>query len=125
MSHAATATHITTTHRSDLGSGQIDAAATLTATIHTTIHTAALAATVLLIVTAVVGFYLLTCLIWPFGKCHRCKGVGKFKAPIGKAFRHCGKCDGSGLRVRTGRHFINHLRAVRGAGQNSTSKGGK
>jgi len=117
LSHAATAIPIPATHRSD----QIDTVATLTATA----HTAGQVATVLLIVTIAVAFYLLTCLIWPFGKCRRCKGVGKFKSPFGNAFRHCGKCDGSGLRVRLGRHVINHMRAVRGAGQNSTSKGGK
>ena len=66
-----------------------------------------------LIVTVVVAFYLFTCLVWPFGKCRRCKGVGKFKSPFGKAYRHCGKCKGSGLRVRLGRHVINHMRAVR------------
>ncbi|MFC9694670.1 hypothetical protein ACFTSF_39350 [Kribbella sp. NPDC056951] len=117
LSRAATAIPDPATH----GSDQIHAVATLTAAA----HTAGQVATVLLIVTIAVGFYLLTCLVWPFGKCRRCKGVGKFKSPFGNAFRHCGKCDGSGLRVRLGRHLINHMRAVRGAGQNSTSKGGK
>ncbi|MEV4267790.1 hypothetical protein [Kribbella sp. NPDC049584] len=117
LSRAATATLTAATH----GSDSSDAAATLAATV----HTAGQVATVVLIVTVVVAFYLLTCLVWPFGKCRRCKGVGKFRSPFGKAFRHCGKCEGSGLRVRLGRHVINHMRAVRGAGQNSTSKGGK
>jgi hypothetical protein len=88
-----------------------------------TLHTLAQAATVALIVTGIVAFYLFTCLVWPFGKCRRCKGEGKFKSPLGKAYRHCGKCQGSGLRVRLGRHVINHIRATRGAGSNSTSKG--
>ena len=114
LSRAATATLTTATQGSD-------PAATLTATIHTAVQVA----TVLLIVTVAVAFYLFTCLVWPFGKCRRCKGVGKFKSPFGNAFRHCGKCDGSGLRIRLGRHVINHMRAVRGAGQNSTSKGDK
>jgi len=118
LSRAATATPTTATHRNYLGSGPSDAAATLTATV----HTAGQVATVLLIVTVAVAFYLFTCLVWPFGKCRRCKGVGKFKSPFGRAYRHCGKCQGSGLRVRLGRHVINHMRAVRGAGQNSTSK---
>ncbi len=117
LSRAATVIPSPATH----GSDQTDALATLTATA----QTAGQVATVLLIVTIVVGFYLFTCLVWPFGKCRRCKGVGKFKSPFGNAFRHCGKCDGSGLRVRLGRHVINHVRAVRGAGQNSSSKGGK
>lgn len=117
LSRAATSTFPAATH----GSGHADAAATLTAAL----HTAGQVATVLLVVTIAVGFYLLSCLIWPFGKCRRCKGAGKFKSPFGKAYRHCGKCDGSGLRVRVGRHVVNHIRAVRGAGQNSTSKGSK
>ncbi|MFF1822074.1 hypothetical protein ACFVWG_32505 [Kribbella sp. NPDC058245] len=112
LSRAATAIPIPATHGSEL-------AATVTATA----HTAGQVATVLLVVTIAVAFYLFTCLVWPFGKCRRCKGVGKFKSPFGNAFRHCGKCDGSGLRVRLGRHVINHIRAVRGAGQNSSSKG--
>lgn len=88
-----------------------------------TVHTLAQAATVALIVTVSIAFYLLTCLVWPFGKCRRCKGAGKFKSPLGNAYRRCGRCDGSGLRVRIGRHVINHIRATRGAGTNSTSKG--
>jgi hypothetical protein len=114
LSRAATATLIAATHGSD-------PAATLAATA----HTAAQVATVLLIVTAAVALYLLSCLIWPFGKCRRCKGVGKFKSPFGKAYRRCGTCQGSGLRVRLGRHVINLMRAVRGAGENTTSKGSK
>ena len=113
----ATSTHVVATHGSGAGSASVD----LTATVHTVTQ----AATVALIVTAVIAFYLLTCLIWPFGKCRRCKGAGKFKSPIGKAYRHCGKCDGSGLRARIGRHVINHIRATRGAGTNSVGKGDK
>ena len=104
---AATSTFAAATHGSDLAA---------------TAHTAGQAATVALIVTIAVALYLLGCLIWPFGKCRRCKGVGKFKSPFGRAYRHCGKCDGSGLRIRLGRHVINHIRAVHGAGDNTTSK---
>jgi hypothetical protein len=117
LSHAATAIPSPATQGSDPN----DAVATLT----TTLHTAGQVATVLLIVAAVVGFYLLTCLVWPFGKCRKCKGVGKFKSPFGNAFRHCPRCDGSGLRVRVGRHVITYIRAARGAADNTTSKGGK
>jgi hypothetical protein len=81
-----------------------------------TVHTAGQIATVALIVTVSIAFYLLTCLVWPFGKCRRCKGAGKLKSPFGNAYRHCGKCDGSGLRVRLGRHVINHIRATHKAG---------
>lgn len=86
-------------------------------------HSAGQIATVVLIVTICIAFYLLTCAIWPFGKCRRCKGAGKFKSPFGNAFRHCGRCDGSGLRVRFGRKVISYCRRTRSLGDNSTSKG--
>jgi hypothetical protein len=108
LNPAATSTLTAATHGSDLSA---------------TIHTAAQAATVALIVTIALGLYLLGCLIWPFGKCRRCKGAGKFKSPFGRAYRYCGRCQGSGLRIRLGRHVINHIRAVHGAGDNTTSKG--
>ena len=72
-----------------------------------------------------VAIYLLSCAIWPFGKCRRCKGLGTHKSPFGNAYRHCGRCHGSGLRIRLGRHVINHIRATRGAGTNTVSKGDK
>jgi hypothetical protein len=107
-----------------------DTAATSTLTAATqgsdlaaTAQTAGQVATVALIVTIALGLYLLGCLIWPFGKCRRCKGAGKFKSPFGRAYRYCGRCQGSGLRIRIGRHVINHIRAVHGAGDNTTSKG--
>ena len=110
LNPAATPTQLAATHGSDLAA---------------TVHTAAQAATVALIVIIAAALYLLGCLIWPFGKCRRCKGEGKFKSPFGRAYRHCGRCQGSGLRIRLGRHVINHLRAVHGAGDNTTSKGGR
>ncbi|ADB32404.1 hypothetical protein Kfla_3344 [Kribbella flavida DSM 17836] len=112
--HPATAIPTAATHGSDT-------AAALTAAVQTAGQVAAVA----LIVTIALALYLLSCLIWPFGKCHRCKGAGKFKSPFGNAYRHCGRCDGSGLRVRIGRHIVNRIRATRGAGTNTTSKGGR
>jgi hypothetical protein len=118
-STTATSTLAAATHGSGAGSASLGLSADLAATVHTITQ----AATVALIVTGVIGFYLFTCLVWPFGKCRRCKGEGKYKSPFGNAYRHCGRCRGSGLRVRLGRHVINHLRATRGAGTNATSKG--
>jgi hypothetical protein len=92
------------------------AAATHGSDLAATVHTLAQAATVALIVIIAVAFYLLTCAIWPFGKCRRCNGLGKLKSPLGSAFRHCGRCKGSGLRIRLGRHAINHIRATHNAG---------
>lgn len=114
---AATSTLTAATH----GSGQGSASLALSGDLATTVDTIVQAATVALIVTIVAAVYLLTCLIWPFGKCRRCNGAGKFKSPLGKAYRHCGRCRGSGLRLRLGRHVINRLRAVRGAGENTTT----
>ncbi|WP_020388539.1 hypothetical protein [Kribbella catacumbae] len=108
LSSAATPYLPAATHGSDLAA---------------TVHTAGQVATVALILTVCIALYLLTCLVWPFGKCRRCKGAGKFKSPFGNAYRHCGKCDGSGLRVRIGRKVISYYRRTHNAATNSTSKG--
>ncbi|GAB2565101.1 hypothetical protein [Kribbella endophytica] len=113
----ATAIPSAATHGSYLGSASID--------LTTTVHTAGQIATVALIVTVAAAFYLLTSAVWPFGKCRRCKGAGKFKSPFGNAYRHCGRCDGSGLRVRFGRKVISYYRRTHSAGSNSTSKASK
>ncbi|WP_328990053.1 hypothetical protein OG394_27815 [Kribbella sp. NBC_01245] len=101
LTTAATAIHTAATQGSDLTQAMT---------------TASKVATVVLIVTAVAVFYLLTCAVWPFGKCRKCEGVGKFKSPFGNAYRHCGCCQGSGLRIRLGRHVINRVRDIRRAG---------
>ncbi|WP_433008382.1 hypothetical protein [Kribbella sp. CA-294648] len=121
LSPSATSTLAAATH----GSGQGSALVGLSGELAATAHTIAQAAVVALIVTGVAAFYLLTCLVWPFGKCRRCHGEGKFKSPLGSAYRHCGRCRGSGLRLRLGRHVVNHIRATRGAGTNTVSKGNK
>jgi hypothetical protein len=99
--HAATAIPVAATQGSDLA---------------TAAHTLGQIAVVALIVTIVAAGYLFTCLVWPFGTCRRCQGYGLRKAPLGSALRHCGRCHGTGYRVRIGRHVINHLRATRNAG---------
>lgn len=76
---------------------------------------ASVALAVLVLVVVAVG-YLLTCWIWPFGRCPRCKGLGKRKAPLGRVYRICLPCEGTGYRVRIGRRVINHLRATHRAG---------
>ncbi|MFC0624739.1 hypothetical protein [Kribbella deserti] len=117
----ATSTLTAATHGSGQGSALIGLSADLAATAHTITQTAIVALTV----TGVIGFYLLTCLVWPFGKCRRCDGTGKRKAPLGKVFRPCGRCEGTGRRVRLGRHVVNHIRDARSAGINTVSKGEK
>jgi hypothetical protein len=90
LSLAATATHTATTHSHDMpGTGML-----------------------FLIGLAWAVGYLLLCWIWPFTKCSRCHGLGKRRALVGRGFRDCNHCDGSGYRVRPGRHVVNHLRSV-------------
>lgn len=65
-----------------------------------------------LIVVTVLWFlgYLITCVLWPFAACRKCKGSGRFRSPSGRAWRSCRKCKGSGARLRTGRRVINAVR---------------
>ncbi|MFD9631682.1 hypothetical protein [Streptomyces violascens] len=68
----------------------------------------ALAITLLLLFT--LG-YAAVCAGSPFGRCRKCKGLGfalkhdrKGRPKRGK---HCRRCDGNGIRIRTGRHLYN------------------
>ncbi|MBB5840007.1 hypothetical protein [Kribbella italica] len=74
---------------------------------------------VLVLVVAVAVFgggYLLTCRIWPFRACGRCKGLGRLHAPNGKSWRDCPRCNGKGRRLRIGRRIWNNAeRAKRNA----------
>ncbi|MGY4768950.1 hypothetical protein ACXC9Q_18720 [Kribbella sp. CWNU-51] len=71
----------------------------------------------LIVVGASISFlYLVTCRIWPFRGCRRCKGLGRLRAPNGKAWRDCPRCKGTGRRLRIGRRLWNHAeRAKRNA----------
>ncbi|HEY0641291.1 MAG TPA: hypothetical protein VGD67_26985 [Pseudonocardiaceae bacterium] len=51
--------------------------------------------------------YVGSCAVWPFAACRRCSGGGKKRAPIGRVFRHCGRCGGTGHRLRLGRRAWN------------------
>lgn len=56
-------------------------------------------------------YYTSSCLFWPYANCRRCKGNGKARAMWGgKAFRRCGRCGGTGRRLRLGRRLFNLLR---------------
>lgn len=57
--------------------------------------------------------YCLACAVWPFVPCPRCQGSAQQHAPIGRAFRICRRCRGTGLRLRLGRRLWNHLRRHR------------
>ena len=60
--------------------------------------------------------YALACWIWPFANCVVCSGSGKRRSPTGRAWRACGRCQGSGSRLRTGRAVWNVLSGVRQRG---------
>lgn len=53
-----------------------------------------------------VAGYVIACAVWPFTGCRRCSGTGKRRSPSGRAWRPCGRCDGSGRRVRFGRYLF-------------------
>ncbi|MEO3747143.1 hypothetical protein [Plantactinospora sp. B5E13] len=56
--------------------------------------------------------HLILCVVSPFGACRRCHGRGR-----GRTYRHCTRCDGTGLRIRFGRHLWNDIRREHQQGQ--------
>ncbi|MFE3451578.1 hypothetical protein ACFXJ8_21910 [Nonomuraea sp. NPDC059194] len=52
------------------------------------------------------------CYVSPFGRCRKCKGKRRIAHRIGRGSRDCRRCDGTGLRLRIGRHLFNHLRRL-------------
>jgi hypothetical protein len=52
-----------------------------------------------------VGGYLGTCLLWPYKVCRTCQGRGQLRARL-VGVRYCPPCDGTGLRLRAGRRFL-------------------
>ncbi|MGH3099277.1 MAG: hypothetical protein ACRDMV_25130 [Streptosporangiales bacterium] len=57
--------------------------------------------------------YLAACAVWPFARCWRCGGSGKFRSPSGRAWRRCRRCRGTGRRVRYGRRVWTTLARTR------------
>lgn len=55
--------------------------------------------------------YLGWCWISPFKPCQRCAGTGQTITRILRRPRACRRCT-NGLRLRTGRRVINHLRRL-------------
>jgi hypothetical protein len=79
--------------------------------------TAGATGVLLAILTAVTLCYLLACWLYPFSACHRCRGSGKRRSPLGgRSFRLCPRCHGTGRRLRIGRHVMNYLRERRDKG---------
>lgn len=63
------------------------------------------------------GAYLVACAVWPFAACRnpRCEG-GRVRSPSGRSWRQCGRCQGSGMRLRVGRRVVNAVRTQREKG---------
>ncbi len=88
-----------------------------TATPHTTTHSHhSVPGWVFLALLAWAAGYLFICWIRPFRHCHRCKGLGRRPARIGRGYRPCNPCDSTGYRIRAGRHLLKYLRDIRRAG---------
>jgi hypothetical protein len=51
--------------------------------------------------------YVASCWWWPFARCWRCDGTGRFARKDGRVWRNCRRCKGSGRRLRIGRWLWN------------------
>ncbi|MFI9101674.1 hypothetical protein ACIGXA_14235 [Streptomyces fildesensis] len=55
--------------------------------------------------------YMVLCAAQPFGRCHKCDGLGfqltHKRNGKPKRGKHCRRCDGHGIRIRRGRHLWN------------------
>ena len=49
--------------------------------------------------------YLLASWWWPYKAHRRCGGTGKLRPPLGRAFRSCPSCRGTGRVLRAGRRL--------------------
>lgn len=64
-----------------------------------------------------VAWYAFLCWRFPWGRCRRCKGAGRFlqggkarpDAPMREFWRPCPRCGGSARRVRLGRRVLELL----------------
>ncbi|PZG15890.1 hypothetical protein C1J01_22755 [Nonomuraea aridisoli] len=72
-------------------------------------HPAALAA-----ITTIIGTlcYASACFLSPFGRCRKCRGRRRILNRLGRGSRDCRRCDGTGLRLRLGRHLWNYARRL-------------
>lgn len=59
--------------------------------------------------------YAASCWWWPFARCWRCEGAGKFSRSDGRVWRPCRWCSGTGRRLRIGRWAYNYFRRVHDA----------
>ena len=67
------------------------------------IHAASVTAALLLIVTLC---YAAACAVAPWGRCRKCRGIGRRVTGSGRLTRAwCRRCNGTGRRVRVGRRI--------------------
>ena len=62
--------------------------------------------TAFLAIALFIAGYVLVCAFWPYTRCGKCEGGGRFASPSGKNFRLCGRCSGSCRKVRAGRRVM-------------------
>lgn len=54
--------------------------------------------------------YALACAVAPWGRCRKCRGIGRRLNRHGRATRTwCRRCHGTGYRVRVGRRIWNWI----------------
>ncbi|WP_020421135.1 hypothetical protein [Amycolatopsis sp. ATCC 39116] len=56
-------------------------------------------ARLIVVLALLAGLYALSGLLWPYTACNACK-AGKHASPTGKNWRDCGRCGGSGKKIR-------------------------
>ncbi|MGW4638031.1 hypothetical protein ACWEN6_05870 [Sphaerisporangium sp. NPDC004334] len=56
--------------------------------------------------------YAAACYVKPFARCRRCKGKRRKPNRIGRGWHDCRHCNGTGLRLRIGRHAWNYARRL-------------
>lgn len=62
-----------------------------------------------LALTGYAAYYLIACVLFPFGRCHRCHGTGHRHTITGRR-RECRRCHATGRRIRIGRRLYEHIR---------------
>jgi hypothetical protein len=69
--------------------------------------------TVPLIVVILALWYIGNCWWFPFARCRRCDGAGRFMSSGRSVWRICRRCRGSGSRLRVGRRVWNYFAQTR------------
>jgi hypothetical protein len=78
----------------------------------------------ILVALVVVGTWVGSLYLWPFGPCLRCNGTDRNSGSTGTRFGECRRCNGSGRRRRLGAKTI-HRGAVSVADKARAQRGRK